>query len=324
MVNPAPGSARGRSSSMKTDRSQFAKRRRRATHPGVSRGAPEPMSHYADEGEDLMSRATDLPAPHPHPRTGGKPDLRGKHVCPFCGAVNAAPDGDTASAAAPCPRCSMADTPATRKATKARIGPWFVRQTRNPAAPGMRFDTLLALVKRGQVTAQSVVRGPTTFQLWRFAANVKGLSRAFGLCYSCGGSVEPDATLCTHCNRMQKPTANPDVLREGTLAPVPEQQPISKELRTGDPRSVAPPPPPARPAPAAQRHPAAQHEPADIFEPQDHPLDDLDSGPMDRRGEEVHRRDERQLQRREQRGQVPASQRPPRSAPAGNDNAILS
>src|SRR5688500_10105302 len=203
------------------------------------------MHHYADEVEDPVTRATDLPSPHPRPRPA-PPDLRDKHVCPFCGTVSAQGDGDVADHAGPCPRCSMADTPATRKATKARIGPWFVRQTRNPAAPGMRFDTLLALVKRGQVTAQSVVRGPTTYQLWRFAAQVKGLSRAFGLCYSCGGSVEPDAMLCTHCNRMQEPPANPDVLLEGTLAPVPEHQPIRKELRPVDPRPVAP--PPRRPA----------------------------------------------------------------------------
>src|SRR5438128_520031 len=98
--------------------------------------------------------------------------LDGKHICPFCGNVNEAADS-------PCPRCRMEDTPATRKATKARIGPWHVLQSRNPSAPGMKFETLLSLVRRGQVTARSVVRGPTTQQLWRFAAKVKGLSREF-------------------------------------------------------------------------------------------------------------------------------------------------
>src|SRR5688572_4817525 len=199
-----------------TNRSPFAHRRRRTDPRGAPRHS-DVMDHYADEVDDPMSRATDLPKPHPHPRTGA-PDLRGKHVCPFCGSVNAQADDDVAGHAGPCPKCSMADTPATRKATKARIGPWFVRQTRNPAAPGMRFDTLLALVKRGQVTAQSVVRGPTTHQLWRFASQVKGLSRAFGVCYSCGGSVGFDATLCPHCNRMQEPPANPDVLLEGAIS----------------------------------------------------------------------------------------------------------
>src|SRR5689334_11976813 len=53
-----------------------------------------------------------------------------RHVCPFCGSLNASPVGA-------CPKCTMENTPATRKATKARIGPWYVLQTRNPAAPGM-------------------------------------------------------------------------------------------------------------------------------------------------------------------------------------------
>ena len=77
----------------------------------------------------------------------------------------------------------------TRQATRAQVGPWYVMQARNPSAPGMKCSTLLALIRKGQVTPRSVIRGPTTFQLWRFAARVKGISREFGLCYSCGGEV---------------------------------------------------------------------------------------------------------------------------------------
>src|SRR3954453_7372226 len=47
--------------------------------------------------------------------------LVGKHVCPFCGTPN--PVG-----VQPCPRCTMDDTPASRQATKSRIGPWYVLQ----------------------------------------------------------------------------------------------------------------------------------------------------------------------------------------------------
>src|SRR2546421_12258753 len=110
------------------------------------------------------------------------------HVCPFCGLTREI----TANfdPAPRCPRCTLADTAQTRSATKARIGPWHVRQVRNPWAPGMGFETLLALVKRGQVTKDSIVRGPTTHQLWKRAAEIKGLSREFGLCYSCGGEID--------------------------------------------------------------------------------------------------------------------------------------
>lgn len=139
-------------------------------------------------------------------------DSAAGHVCPFCGLTREiTPQFDPAS---PCPRCTLSDTPQTRNATKLRVGPWHVRQVRNPWAPGMRFETLLALVKRGQVTRDSIVRGPTTFQLWKRASEVRGLSREFGLCYSCLGEVDPQAKTCPHCNRMQDPPANPDALLE--------------------------------------------------------------------------------------------------------------
>jgi hypothetical protein len=188
----------------------------------TSRGTPGMQQDpFAEVEELLMSRATDTPSPETsssRPTGGGGPATvpSGKVVCPFCGSVNDRPSHDYDNTA--CPRCSMADTPGTRQATRARLGPWFVRQTRNPAAPGMKFDTLMALVKRGQVTGQSVVRGPTTNQFWRFAAQVKGLSREFGLCYNCATPVDKAATICPQCNRMQEPPANPDVLLENAPA----------------------------------------------------------------------------------------------------------
>ena len=138
----------------------------------------------------------------------GRYPLEGRYVCPFCGAVNETLEG-------PCPNCTMSNTAETRKATKSRIGPWYVLQSRNPAAPGMKYETLLGFVRKGRVKARSIVRGPTTHQLWRFACQVKGLSREFGLCYSCGGSIERDAQLCPQCNRLQDPPADPDVFVEG-------------------------------------------------------------------------------------------------------------
>jgi hypothetical protein len=135
--------------------------------------------------------------------------VEGRYVCPFCGAVREQAEGT-------CPRCTMESTAATRQATKSRIGPWYVLQTRNPAAPGMKFETLLTFVRKGRVKARSIVRGPTTHQLWRFAAHVKGLSREFGVCYSCGEGIERTANLCPHCNRLQEPPVNADVFLEST------------------------------------------------------------------------------------------------------------
>lgn len=169
--------------------------------------AVEPATGAAPSNRASLSPSSSA-ADAPVPATGlVRETLAGKHVCPFCGTQNVGPNE-------PCPRCTMEDTAATRQATKARIGPWYVLQARNPAAPGMKFSTLLALVGKGQVTPRSVVRGPTTHQLWRFAAHVRGLSREFGICYSCGESVEKVSTICPHCDRTQEPPADPDALLE--------------------------------------------------------------------------------------------------------------
>ncbi len=161
---------------------------------------------FVDVAGSAMSRTTD-PATHP-PEVSDKTN---GYVCPFCGLEG---EGSEHDELMPCVRCGIMDSAATRKATKQRIGPWHVRQSKNPWAPGMRWETLISLVRRGQVTATTIVRGPTTHQLWKRATRVKGLSREFGLCYSCGESIEKDANLCSHCNRLQEPPANPDVLLE--------------------------------------------------------------------------------------------------------------
>jgi hypothetical protein len=226
-----------------------------------------------------MSRTSELTAGHPQaemPR-GGHPatpadaarsqqdvlrGLDGKQACPFCGAVSEKSPN-------PCARCGMDNTPEARKATKARIGPWYVLQARNPAAPGMRFDTLLTFVRKGRVRARSVVRGPTTHQLWRFAAHVKGLSREFGLCFSCGSSIETTANICPQCNRLQEPPINPDVLLdglgadEGSSAAPRVQAPVFREL-PAEPVAAAPAPPVA---PPAARPPEPEPEPDEIVIP---------------------------------------------------------
>lgn len=173
------------------------------------------MQGVSSEGKGLdFSRIGDMTAADPAAGAGagqgigGRYPLEGRHVCPFCGTLNETMDG-------PCPQCTMSNTAETRKATKSRIGPWYVLQSRNPAAPGMRYETLLGFVHKGRVKARSIVRGPTTHQLWRFACQVKGLSREFGLCYSCGGSIEHEAQLCPQCNRLQDPPADPDTFLEG-------------------------------------------------------------------------------------------------------------
>src|SRR4051812_40185469 len=102
---------------------------------------------FEDDAEFFMTRATEAAGSETRDisqdsQAGGTPAT--KKVCPFCGAIN---DND----GNPCPRCLMEDTQTTRTATKSRIGPWFVLQARNPAAPGMKWNTLIELVRKGVV-----------------------------------------------------------------------------------------------------------------------------------------------------------------------------
>jgi hypothetical protein len=117
----------------------------------------------------------------------------------------------------------------------------------------MKCSTLLALIRKGQITPRSVIRGPTTFQLWRFAARVKGISREFGLCYSCSAELQRTSTFCPRCSRSQELPPNPDVLLEN------EPQTSKTVYREVNPRPETP-PEPAR-AEAPQSAPAVETEP---------------------------------------------------------------
>lgn len=152
----------------------------------------------------------------------------------------------------------MEDTPSTRRSTGERIGPWFVLQRKNPTAPGLRLSVLLTLARRGHVTPKSIVRGPTTGQFWRYAAQVKGLSRVFGLCWHCGASVSPDATTCPKCRSAQEIPDDPDQFLESHAA-----LPVMREI---PPQQFDAPEPEPR---AERRLPNSRRELADNREPND-------------------------------------------------------
>jgi hypothetical protein len=176
---------------------------------GLGDGAGEAPGASTSAAAATTTAGTEAPAgeatPAPPPRRPATQNV----VCPFCGIINE-------TITLPCRQCGLENTSATRQATRSKIGPWFVWQARNPSAPGMNWATLMMLVEKGRVTARSVVRGPTTGQLWRYAARVKGLSRQFGLCWHCGAQVTRGAETraCPACKRMQLPPINPDVLLE--------------------------------------------------------------------------------------------------------------
>ncbi len=131
------------------------------------------------------------------------------HICPFCGNRNE-------SARTPCTRCGRVDNDETRRATVRKVGPWFVQDSDGTGTPGMRFAALQEMVRIGELHSGTVVRGPTTQQLWTFAARVRGLSHLFGLCWNCNrrllppeeGEVPDD--FCIYCGALMEAPSNPD------------------------------------------------------------------------------------------------------------------
>ena len=71
------------------------------------------------------------------------------------------------------------------------------------------LNSIRMMIRAGQVTRQTVLRGPTTRQFWRRAENVRAVSREFGICHSCGAQVAVDAYSCPMCHASQEPPADP-------------------------------------------------------------------------------------------------------------------
>ena len=177
--------------------------------PSGPAGAPEPQEPSSSQIEVRPTAGPTLPGVAAAATPSRSRSGFNKHVCPFCGTKRE-------GAADDCPHCGMADSDQTRAATIARVGPWFLLQPRNPSAPGMRFSVLRELVRGGQVSAGGVVRGPSTSQLWTYAARIRGLGQLFGLCWSCNRRLpplkpgeEPD-DFCLYCGALQEAPANPD------------------------------------------------------------------------------------------------------------------
>ncbi len=210
-----------------------------ASLPAVS--APNAPARVDEAGEELIifgapAKLLGLDMADPRTISADVPTAESV-VCPFCAHVRA-------DAAGSCPKCTMEDTATTRRSTGERIGPWFVLQRRNPTAPGLRLSVLLTLARRGHVTPKSIVRGPTTGQFWRYAAQVKGLSRVFGLCWHCGAGVSPDAATCPRCKSAQEIPDDPDQFLESHAA-----LPVMREVSTREEIEQDPSPralPPAR------------------------------------------------------------------------------
>lgn len=133
-------------------------------------------------------------------------------LCPYCGARL-----ETDAERARCPACKGMLDPLSRQASQNAMGPWAIRDETRPFNPGCSHDTLKALIARGRIRRDTIIRGPTTRQFWMFAANVPGVAVLLGECHACHHAVHPDEFLCGRCGVALSPPTDRQTLG---LAPV--------------------------------------------------------------------------------------------------------
>lgn len=151
------------------------------------------------------------PTPTTSPPTP-KPRLT---ICPYCGS-------QTRSHTA-CEGCRGKFDPLSRQATQNAMGPWFVRDEANPHRPGCSYGTLIGLIERGGVTADTVLRGPSSRQFWTLARWCPGIAHRLGVCHSCQQPAQPKETDCGHCGASFRVAGERQRLGLGEVRQLPGQ-----------------------------------------------------------------------------------------------------
>ncbi|MDP6541433.1 MAG: hypothetical protein QF444_03260 [Phycisphaerales bacterium] len=112
-------------------------------------------------------------------------------ACPLC--------GETQYEQSECKKCGSALDADGLLLAESSIGPWFIRDEDNPFSPGMTYDILISKIREESVQPYSLVRGPTTRQLWKVAKYVPGIAHLLGRCHKCKAHVDPKNRSCSDC-----------------------------------------------------------------------------------------------------------------------------
>lgn len=110
------------------------------------------------------------------------------------------------------------------------MGPWFVRIESQPFRPGCDYATLMHLIDRGTVRADTAVRGPTTKQFWMLARWCPGVAHRLGICHSCQAKVDPESRECTSCGAEFGRFEDRQALGLGDVRPLPGRA-VPSEVR---------------------------------------------------------------------------------------------
>lgn len=172
-----------------------------------------------------MADPTDIPPTKQVPPTDQAPaSPTPLFICPYCGGPT--PDQPR------CAQCSGLLDPLSRQATQNAMGPWFIRDDQQPHRPGCSYETIVALITRGRVTLDSVLRGPTTAQFWYPAKRIPGIANKLGVCHACQSKINTEPT-CPTCHTNFEVEGDRQTL--GLM-------PVRMIPTPGTPESQAPPP----------------------------------------------------------------------------------
>ncbi|MFM9957714.1 MAG: hypothetical protein ACKVZJ_06540 [Phycisphaerales bacterium] len=188
----------------------------------------EPPAENPGETPDPMTPDTSAAAQPVAGHAAQVPHAGPRVLCPYCGLIQ--------PVTARCNGCKGLLDQESRQATQNAMGPWQVRNPASPFHPGCSYPTLRELVRRGKVTRETIVRGPTTGQFWSMAANTPGVAVLLGECHACHQPARAEEYLCRHCGVVLSPRTDRQHLG---LAPVrPVGVPVSQPPVTSSPQSA--------------------------------------------------------------------------------------
>lgn len=131
-----------------------------------------------------------------------------------------------------------------------------------PFRPGCNYATLMHLIERGTVRADTAVRGPTTKQFWMLARWCPGVAHRLGICHSCQAKVDPESRDCTSCGAEFGKFEDRQALGLGEVRPLPGRTAPAARRQTGSDQ-------PAPATPLDQRDSMARAGDADGVSPTD-------------------------------------------------------
>jgi len=106
-----------------------------------------------------------------------------------------------------CDACGGSFDAVSRRGVAVNMGPWYLHDERVPFRPGFSYTSMKRLISAGKVSANSVIRGPTTQQLWAPARLTPGIAHLVGHCPRCEANVAPQAAACPQCAQRFEPVA---------------------------------------------------------------------------------------------------------------------